>query len=98
MIISHFCRSICLTAMHLVSLCYCLADSALKVASLLSCALYHGVLLAGVLKAGGRPGDGPAVGAWDRSLDVPLHEVEQWVPPGVGEVVVGRAFQSLSGK
>lgn len=64
--------------------------------SLLPCALHHGVLLAGVLKAGGRPGDGPAVRAWHRRLDVLLHEVEQWIPPGVGEVVVGRAFQSLS--
>lgn len=52
-------------------------------------ALHHGVLLAGVLKAGGGPGDRPAVRAWHRGLDVPLHEVEQRVPPGVGEVVVG---------
>ena len=56
--------------------------------SLLSRALHHGVLLAGVLKAGGRPGDGPTVRARHRGLDVPLQEVEQWVPPGVGEVVV----------
>lgn len=68
------------------------------VMSLLSCALYHGVLLAGVLKAGWRPSDGPAVRTWHRGLDVPLQEVEQRVPPGVGEVVVGRAFQSLSRK
>lgn len=70
----------------------------IRVTSLLSCALYHGVLLAGVLKAGRGPGDGPAVRAWHRGLDVPLQEVEQGVPPGVGEVVVGRAFQSLSRK
>lgn len=66
------------------------------VVSLLSGTLYHGVLLAGVLKAGRRPGDGPAVRARHRGLDVPLQEVEQRVPPGVGEVVVGRALQSLS--
>ncbi len=57
--------------------------------SLLSCALDLGVFLAGVLKAGRRPGDGPTVGARHRGLDIPLQEVEQWVPPGVGEVVVG---------
>lgn len=64
--------------------------------SLLSCTLDHGVLLAGTLEAGRRPGDGPAVGAWYGRLNVPLQEVEQRIPPGVGEVVVGRAFKSLS--
>lgn len=59
------------------------------VGSLLPCALHHGVLLAWILKAGGRPGDGPTVRAGHRGLDVPLQEVEQRVPPGVGEVVIG---------
>lgn len=67
----------------------------IRVHSLLSCALYHGVLLTGVLKTGRRPGDGPAVWARHRGLDVLLQEVEQRVPPGVSEVVVGWAFQSL---
>ena len=31
------------------------------VMSFLSCTLYHGILLAGVLEAGGRASDGPAV-------------------------------------
>ena len=82
--------------MHLVSLCSCPADNQWIIrqhcwvsGSLLSCALHHGVLLAGVLKAGRRPGDGPAVRARHRGLDVPLQEVEQRVPPSVGEVVVG---------
>lgn len=66
--------------------------------SLLSCALNHWVLLAGALQAGRRPGDGPTVRAWHRGLHIPLHEVKQRVPPGVGEVVVRRAFQSLSRK
>ena len=66
------------------------------VVSLLSGTLYHGVLLAGALKAGGRPGDGPAVRARQRGLDVPLQEVERRVPPGVGEVVVGQTFHILS--
>lgn len=98
MIILHFCRNISFRAMHLVSLCSCPVDRGFKAVSLLPWALYHGVILAGVLKAGRRPGEGPAVRAGHRGLDVPLHEVEQRVPPGVGEVVVGRAFQSLSRK
>lgn len=60
-----------------------------RVLSFLPRALYHGILLTGVLKAGRRPGDGPAVRAWHRRLDVPLQEIEQWVPPGLSEVVVG---------
>lgn len=64
--------------------------------SLFSSALHHGVRLAGVLEAGRGPGPWPAVGARHRRLDVPLEEVEQRVPPGVGEVVIGRALQGLS--
>lgn len=70
----------------------------IRILSLFPCALNHGILLAGVLKAGRWPGDWPAVGAWHSSLNIPLQEVKQWVPPGVGEVVVGGTFQSLSRK
>ena len=63
--------------------------------SLLSCTLYHGVLLAGVLEAGGRPGNWPAVGARHRRLHIPFQEVKDRVPPGVCEVVVGGALQRL---
>lgn len=63
--------------------------------SLLPGALDHRVALAGVLEAGRGPVEGPAVGAGHRRLDVPLQEVEDGVPPGVREVVVGRALQSL---
>ena len=66
-----------------------------ETASLLPGALDHGVLFAGVLEAGRRPAKGPAVGAGDGRLDVPLQEVENRVPPGVCEVVVGGALQSL---
>lgn len=96
MIILHFRRDVSFIAMHLVSLCCGPVDRDVGVGSLLSRAVDHGVLLAGALKAGRRPADGPIVRARHRGLDVPLHEVEQWIPPGVGEVVVRRAFQSLS--
>lgn len=65
---------------------------------LLSQALHCAVLLTGVLKAGRGPGDWPAEGAGHLGLHVPLKEVEHGVPPGVGEVVVGRAPQGLSTK
>lgn len=56
---------------------------------LLSRALHLGILLAGVLEAGGGTADGPAEGARDLGLHVPLKEVEDGVPPCVCEVVVG---------
>lgn len=67
----------------------------IRVILLLSCALYHGVLLTGILQAGRRPGYGPTVWTRHCGLDVPLQEVKEWVPPGVGEVVIGWALQGL---